>query len=624
MDEAKQRLFQEFPPVSPQAWTDKIVSDLKGASFEKKLIWKTGEGIDVNPFYTMEDLEGMTIPSSLPGEFPFVRGTKTDNSWLVRQDIDVDDYQASNEKAKFLIKNGVTSLGFHLKSDSLNAENMALLLDGICPEKTELNFRTCICKAAELTRLLVDYFKTIDVNLSDCHGSIEYNPFKKPLAKGVALDTEWINEAIAIINAGEALPHYRLSAVDACLLNDAGATIVQEAGYALAWGNELIRHWSQAGMPVEQVAKKIKFNFGVSSNYFLEIAKFRAVRWLWAEIVKGYDCPTDNSAFCTCSSKMNVHARTSMWNMTIYDAHVNLLRTQTEAMSAALAGVDSITIIVPPFNGAGGCIDLTNDFSERIARNQQLLLKEECHFDQVVDPAAGSYYIEALTQSIAEAARHLFVEVKERGGFTALANNGEIQRAVNEASKIRKNKLATRQRILVGTNQYPNFAEKMADTVTVAEAGNACAEGSISKLDFSRGASEFEALRFETEKRIKAPKVFLLPIGNHAMRLARAQFSSNFFSCAGFEIIDNSGYNSIEEGINAAFAKNADIIVLCSSDDEYATYAPEANRLIANKALLVVAGTPACMDDLKAIGIEYFIHVKSNVIEFINVISTML
>ena len=624
MAEAKDMLFSEFAPVSAQQWIDKITADLKGAPYEKKMIWKTGEGFDVNPFYSAEDIEGMANIASLPGEFPFVRGTKICNSWLVRQDIDVKDCKEANEKAKRLIAvSGVTSLGFHLSGDMVSAENVSALLDGICPEKTELNFKTCNQKTIELIGILAGYFKAKGADICKCKGSVGYNPFKKPLVKGKALGGEWVNDAVAVINAGDALPKYSVIAVDACYLSDAGSYITQELGYALAWGNDIIAKLSEAGVSVEKIAKKIKFNFGISSNYFLEIAKFRAARWLWAEIVKAYnpkcDCPQgccgDDCCkeMCTCACKMKAHARTSEWNKTIFDAHVNLLRTQTEAMSAALGGADSITVL--PFDDT---FKTPDEFSERIARNQQLLLKEECHFDKVADPAAGSYYIEVLTKSIADAAWKLFLDVEDKGGFAAIANNGDVQNAVNASNKDRRKMVATRRLTLLGTNQFPNFTEKAGNKIDESDCcccGCGCEEGGIVRLDFSRGASDFEDLRLATEKSGKTPKVFMLTIGNLAMRLARSQFSSNFFACAGYEVIDNLGFKTVEEGVKAAREKKADIIVLCSSDDEYVELAPEAYKLTEGKELFVVAGAPACADDLKAIGIEYFINVKSNVLE---------
>ena len=616
MAELKEKLFSEFAPVSTEEWMAKITADLKGVPFEKKLVWKTGEGFNVNPFYRAEDIEGLKTTESLPGEFPYVRGTKKEKDWKVRQNIEVCCFKGANEKALDLLTKGVTSLGFIIKGDEVNEENIATLLEGICPASVELNFNTCNCKAEKLIGILADYFKGKGVDAEKCYGSVNYDAFKKPLVKGKE-NSEWVEGAAAVLKAGQALPNYRVLAVNAFLFNNAGAYISQELGYALAWGNELMAKLTEAGFTADEVAKKIKFNFGISSNYFMEIAKFRAARWLWAEIVAAY------KPACECACKMVAHAQTSEWNMTVYDAHVNLLRSQTEAMSAALAGVDSIT--VRPFDKI---YQTPDDFSERIARNQQLLLKEECHLDKVVDPSAGSYYVEVLTNSLADVAWKLFLEVEEKGGFSVAVNAGEIQNAVNASNVARKKAVATRREILLGSNQYPNFTEVAADKIqekgSCCCGGGHCGEATIPALDFSRGASEFEALRMTTEKSGKTPKVFMLTIGNLAMRLARSQFSANFFGCAGYKIIDNLGFDTVEAGVEAAVKAGAEIVVLCSSDDEYAEFAPAAYKALAGRAEFVVAGAPACADDLKAQGIDQFVNVKSNVLETLKAFNAKL
>ena len=470
MAELKEKLFSEFAPVSTEEWMAKITADLKGVPFEKKLVWKTGEGFNVNPFYRAEDIEGLKTTESLPGEFPYVRGTKKDNDWKVRQNIEVTCFKGANEKALDILNKGVTSLGFIIKGSDVNAENIATLLDGICPECVELNFNTCNCKAEMLIGILADYFKGKGADLEKCKGSVNYDPFKKPLVKGKE-NENWVEAAAAVLKAGAALPGYKVLAVNAFYFNNAGAYISQELGYALAWGNELLAKLTEAGQDATEVAKKIKFNFGISSNYFMEIAKFRAARWLWAEIVAAY-----NPA-CQCACKMHVHAQTSEWNMTVYDAHVNLLRSQTEAMSAALAGVDSIT--VRPFDKT---YQTPDDFSERIARNQQLLLKEECHLDKVVDPSAGSYYVEVLTNSLADVAWKLFLEVEDKGGFGAEVASGEIQKAVNTSNEARKKAVATRREILLGTNQFPNFNEVAAEKIQNEAAGCCCVTIAVKRL----------------------------------------------------------------------------------------------------------------------------------------------
>ena len=421
--------------------------------------------------------------------------------------------------------------------------------------------------------------------------------------------SELIPTAKELIEILTPYPSFRCIAVNSLQLNNAGAYIYQELGYALAWGNQYLACMTEAGVPVDTAAQKIKFNFGISSNYFMEIAKFRAARLLWAQIVNEY------KPSCLCACQMIAHAETSHFNLTLFDAHVNLLRTQTEAMSAALAGVDSMT--VTPFDQA---YESPNEFSERIARNQQLLLKEEAHLNRIVDPAAGSYYIENLTVSIAKQAWELFLQVEEEGGMTAAVKAGRIQEAVNGSNKARHEAVSKRKEILLGTNQYPNFTELAGEKSPLTSAcccGNENEESDteFAALNTDRAASEFEALRLQTEHSGKRPKAFMLTIGNLAMRQARAQFSCNFLACAGYEVIDNLGFPSVEEGVKAAINAQADIIVLCSSDDEYAEYAIPAFQEVNGRALFIVAGAPACMDDLKAAGIENFIHVRCNVLE---------
>ena len=616
MANSKEKLFSDFAPVSTQEWMDKINVDLKGADYEKKLVWKTNEGFKVKPFYRKEDLEGMKTTEGLPGEYPYVRGTKKDNTWFVRQNIQVESPQEANAKALDILNKGVDSIGFSLKKKDLCPEFIETLLNNICADCIELNFSTCQGAVVALAKLLVDYFRKQGYNLENLKGSINYDPMGKMMVRGKDL-SNYVATAKELIETLAELPKYRCINVNAIELNNAGSYISQELGYALAWGNDYLHALVEAGVPADTAAKKIKFNFGISSNYFLEIAKFRAARMLWANIVNEY------KPACECACKMAVHAETSTFNLTLFDAHVNMLRTQTEAMSAALAGVDSMT--VSPFDKA---YQASDDFSERIARNQQLLLKEECHFDKVVDPAAGSYFIENLTVSIAQQAWNLFLQVEEEGGMLTAIKAGKVQAAINASNKARHEAVSKRKEILLGTNQYPNFSEssegKTPTTVSCCCGDNDSCEKPIATLDQSRAASEFEALRLETENSGKRPKAFMLTIGNLAMRQARAQFSCNFLACAGYEVIDNLGFPTIEEGVEAALKANADIVVLCSSDDEYAEYAVPAYQALNGRAMFIVAGAPACMEDLKAAGIEHFIHVRCIVLETLKHFNALL
>ncbi len=603
MAENKERLFDQFPEVSYAEWRAKVEADLKGADFNKKLVWRTNEGFDVQPVYRAEDIADFKTTDSLPGQYPYVRGTRTDNDWLTRQNIIADSAEEANKTALDVLTKGVTSLGFKVG----DAADVATLLKDIDLGKVEINLTCCPGKVVEVAKALVAAVAAAGAT-DTFRGSIDYNPLRRQFRHGV----EGVDSAAITATAAELLDvvapvaGLRCLSVDSDILANAGAFIYQESGYALAWGAQWMTLLTEAGRSADEVAMRIKFNMCVSSNFFMEIAKFRAARMLWAQIVEQYGASE-------AAAKMMVNASTSRFNQTIYDAHVNLLRSQTETFSACVGGVDSI--VTTPFDTPYKTPDA---FSERIARNQQFLLKEESHLDKVVDPAGGSYYVEELTVSIAKEAWKLFLETEEEGGFFACVGEGKVQKAVNESCAKRHTDVARRKEILLGTNQYPNINEKASDKIETTGCKCHCGcghEDGPNALTNKRAATDFEELRLATEAAAKRPKVFMLTIGNLAMRLARAQFSTNFFGCAGYEIIDNLGFDTVEAGVDAALEKGADIVVLCSSDDEYAELAPAAFKYLDGRAEFVVAGNPACTDELKAAGINDFVHVRCNVLD---------
>ena len=614
MAEEKLNMLAEFPAISAKTWKEKIVADLKGADFDKKLVWRTSEGFNVQPYYRQEDLKGLKTTVSAPGQFPYVRGTKTTNEWAIRQNIcATKNARKANAKALDILNKGVTSLGFCLNAEKLSYRYIKTLLEGIKLDAVAINFNVCACKAPELANILVRLVGRSGYDFKAVTGSINVDPIKNMLLKGKPLTKEQVTEKIvATVKAAKTLVNYRVVGVNSVALNNSGAYCAQELAYALAWGAEYMTMMTEAGLPNYLAARSIRFNMGIGGNYFMELAKFRAARLLWAKIVEAYKAPVFTAAFKE-AAKMNVSAETSRFNMTIFDAYVNMLRTQTETMSAALAGVDEI--VVTPFDAT---YEEPTEFAERIARNQQLLLKEESHFDKVVDPAAGSYYIENLTNSIAEEAWKQFLAIQEEGGMYELVAAGKVQEAMAATLKARLSDVAKRKEVILGSNQFPNFTEKAGKKIKEVACGCCCAkpENAIATLPVARAAEEFEALRLETEAAKKQPVAFMLTIGNLAMRIARAQFSCNFFACAGYKVIDNNGFKSVAEGIKAARKAKADIIVLCSSDDEYATYAPQAwLQLEDAKEVFVVAGAPACTEDLQKLGIENFINVRVNVLE---------
>jgi len=602
-------LFNEFPPVSTTEWQAKIEADLKGKDFEKTLVWRTNEGFNVRPFYRGEDLEKVNYLNTLPGQFPFVRGNKTNgNEWYIRQDIQVTTPEEANKKALEVLQKGINSLGFVFKGcTEVTVSDLEVLLKEISLDAIEVNLVSC-CKSVNNGKALAQYITKKYGADAKVVASVKVDPIGSFTRHG-SFDEAVYAEMKELVEETNTLDNFRSIAVTGKNFRDAGSSIVQELGFSIAMGAEYLSKLTEAGLNIDDVACSIKFNFGVGANYFMEIAKLRAARLLWAKVVEAFNPK------CECSSKMIIHSENTIFNKTVYDPYVNLLRTQTEAMSAVLGGTDSLTVL--PFNAI---YEETNDISERIARNQQILLKEESHFDKIADPAAGSYYIETLTDSIAEQAWKLFLDVQEKGGYVAAFKEGFVQAQVKATSTKMDSAIATRKENLLGTNQFPNFTEYMQKELDaevfskkVCKSENAIAE----PLARYRGAQAFETLRYATDvysKENKRPLVFMLTVGSLAMRKARAQFACNFFAVAGFDVIEGKGYDSVEDGVADAVEADAAIVVICSSDDEYAELAPAAAEMLIDP-IFVVAGSPACKEELEAKGIKNFIHVRSNLLE---------
>ncbi len=600
----QEKLFAEFPAVPTAQWEEAITADLKGADYERKLVWRTGEGFNVRPYYRAENLEGLRFLGSQAGEFPYVRGTHAHNRWRVHQTVTVADASTANAKALQLLGSGVDSLGFHIAKADFSAAELDTLLRDIHLPAVDLVF--CGEKMGRFADLVLAKLEKEGIAKEDARIMFVIDPLVKNLSsKGDFCSPdgkECFDRIAELLRKTKDYKHIRVINVSAQIFGNSGSTIVEELAFALSAGHDYLVRLTEAGLTVDEVARKMRFSLSVSSNYFLEIAKLRAARMLWANIVKGYN-PEKN-----CAGKMLIHAETSRWNQTVYDPYVNMLRGTTEAMSAAIGGVHSLE--VTPFDRA---FEAPTEFAKRIARNVELLLKHESHFDQVVDPAGGSYYIENLTQSIADEAWKLFLEIEEKGGYTAAYKAGVIVEKVKASAANKDKNIATRRQILLGANQFPNFTEVAPAEITADTVTRAAAEGNV--LTPYRGAMAFEEMRLHVDRSGMQPYAFMLTCGNLAMARARAQFSCNFFACAGIRVQDNTFFKSLEDGVAAALESKAEIVVVCASDDDYAEAAPKIKELLGGKAILVVAGAPACAPELEAQGITNFINVKSNVLE---------
>ncbi|MGD8747529.1 MAG: methylmalonyl-CoA mutase family protein [Balneolaceae bacterium] len=652
----KQSLFSEFPPVSTEEWEGVIAKDLKGANYKEKLRWNTGEGLAPLPFYRREDLV------DIERRGPIARSDENDNHWEICEAVFANDISSANAAGRNALDRGATALQFQLslqRTEGMlggdlggipiqNQHDFSELLKDIPLGDISIYFDSGMISPA-LLAMLWNEVHNRNIKADDIRASFLYDPFSFTLHHGQLPKTNYVSikDDIKQITAftNKNLPHVRPLGIDARAYHNAGGTIIQELAYGLSTASAFLSILTEAGFEVDEVARSLHFKFGIGSRYFLEIAKFRAARLLWKNLLKAYG---GDPAVTECF----IQGETSRWNKTLYDPYTNMLRTSTEGMSAAIAGCDSITVL--PFDEHYRQPD---SFSERIARNSQLILRDEAYLDKVIDPSAGSYYIENLTEEIGGKAWDLFRDIELEGGLMKAIENGTVQAAIGKSQQQRDHTIATRERIFVGTNQYPNPDDKMEEkidsryqTVSLVKSDkNFTLNGENLPKDLAkafskdagigdlvpelvgygkhqlrtikpyRGTQVFEELRLATEHNDYTPKVLMLPLGTRRMRKARSGFASNFFGCVGYDIEEPIGYDNIQEAVNAVQKYAPDIAVICGSDKEYRELVPEICKAVTKlekRPQLVLAGYPkADVDTYKDAGIDEFIYTGSNVLE---------
>lgn len=617
----KLAILDDFPAISTEQWEAVIQGDLKGADYNKKLVWMTDEKLAIRPYYREEALTTISSQlSPIPGQFPFLRGTKAHNHWTIRQGIDGPSLKDANAAAREALARGADAVSFYGAelggADPQSADEAKALLAGI---DAPVSFRAQT-KAGRVLAVLIEAAGRGDVSLSKI--SVDFDPLHDLLLTGGSAQSgaELFAGAAALLRATAKFQGMRPLAVRAGQIAEAGGTAVHELADAIAAGTEYLAALTAEGLGVDEVAGAIHFDMAVSTNYFFEIAKLRALRFLWAQVVDQFHPASRESA------KALVTATASRWDATVYDRHMNLLRGTTKTMSAAIGGADVIETL--PFDTA---LDAADDFSRHLARNTQIVLKKESYFDRAVDPGAGSYYLETLTDSLAREAWGLFQKIEAHGGYLKAIEGGLIQAEV-EAARAKKDKgISGRFRNILGTNQFPNGKEKvLADVQRKTPAPPVPGKYAIqvTPLPPYRGADGYEALRLRTERYVAAgnknPRFVLLEYGDLKMRKARVGFSMNFIACAGFDLATKFTENTPEAAAKTAAEAHADVIVLCSSDDEYLPMAKPLIELLKGTTPVIVAGSPATMDQLKADGVADFIHIRSNALEVLSAWQTKL
>lgn len=675
----EENLFAEFKPSTYEEWKEESVKLLKGAPFDKKMYSKTPEGIVLKPIYNKEDID---FEVSLPGYDGYVRGVSPDGNkgapWKIDQQIYASTPAEFNRLALEALNKGQTALEIRLdcpSSRGVDADESEAgrvgcgglsvstkkdfdeALKGIETGCVEINISTA-SRAAGIAALL--YASQKGKKLS---GGIRFDPIGTLAARGklgrslgCAFDEMF---ALASYNAKN-MPGFGAIGVDAMPYSSAGASAVEELGAAMANAAAYLREMLARGMATDEAAPLVRFRLSLDSNFFMTVAKLRAARVLWAKIVEAFGGSED-------SRKIRVNARTSVYNKTVYDPYVNMLRTATEAFSGVIGGCDSMT--VSPFDEI---MRKPDEFSSRIARNQQIILQEECNLTDVIDPAGGSYFVETLTKELAAKAWEFFVKIEAAGGIAKALESGMVQDAIAATAAGKKKLLDTRRSSVVGTNNYANLGEKLLEKpacecektfrersaeVSAAKSGvkvdigpakgaeafeklvEAAGEGaglsalskavcgcggaetSVKPLEIRRAVEHFEALRKASadfkEKTGAGPKIFLATMGPLVQHKIRADFIRGFFQVGGFDVIYPNGFQTPEDAAKAFAESGAKYAVICSTDDTYPELVPPtAKALKAAKAgsVVLLAGipNPDFEQSYKDAGLDGSISIKSN------------
>ena len=675
----EENLFAEFKPSTYEEWKEESVKLLKGAPFDKKMYSKTPEGIVLKPIYNKEDVN---FEVSLPGYDDYVRGVSAEGNkgspWKIDQQIYASTPREFNKLALDALNKGQTALEIRLdcpSSRGVDADESEAgrvgkcglsvsvkkdfdeALKGIETDCVEINISTA-SRAAGAAAILYASQKGKKLSVG-----IRFDPIGTLAERGkldrkleCAFDEMF---ALASYNAKN-MPSFGAIGVDAMPYSSAGASAVEELGAAMATAAAYLREMLARGMSIDETAPLVRFRLSLDSNFFMTIAKLRAARVLWAKIVEAFGGSEE-------SRKIRVNAKTSVYNKTVYDPYVNMLRTATEAFSGVIGGCDSMT--VSPFDEI---MRKPDEFSSRIARNQQIILQEECNLTDVIDPAGGSYFVETLTKELAGKAWEFFVKIEAAGGIVKALEAGMVQDAVAATAAGKKKLIDTRRSSVVGTNNYANLGEKLlekpacecekifkerAAEVSAAKSGakvdlgsakgaeaieklvEAAGEGagisalsqalchcgsaetSVKPLGIRRAVEHFEALREASadfkEKTGSGPKIFLATMGPLVQHKIRADFIRGFFQVGGFDVIYPNGFQTPEDAAKAFAESGAKYAVICSTDDTYPELVPPVAKAIkAAKAgsVVLLAGipNPDFEQSYKDAGLDGSISIKSN------------
>ncbi len=696
------RLPAEFPPVGYGDWHRLVETELKGALFEKRMFSSTYEGITLKPIYRPEDIANLPHVNSFPGFAPFVRGTSAGGyavePWAISQEIICSSPSEFNHEARNSLAGGLNALNMVLDTATRNGRDpdwanpdevgsgglsiatlrdLEQALEGVDLRNTFLFVRSG-ASGMPFAALLMALMRKRKQRPSLLRGCIEMDPLGVLSHEGTlpqSMEGAYREMAALTRWAADHAPRVQTICAHSRAWHEAGGNAVQELAFTLATGIEYIREMHRRELDVNTVAPRIRFAVTVGQNLFMEIAKLRALRMLWARAVVVLGGNPD-------AQKLSLHVRTSQWNKSVCDPHNNILRATVEALAGVLGGCDSMQV---------GAFDevahAPNDLSRRNARNTQLILQKECNLTRVIDPVGGSWFAEVLTSELASHAWPLFQEIEKLGGMAAALRTGFAQEAIHAVAAERIHAAACRRDSIVGVNQYANpkeqpkeqpledatlFHRRRAQQVAshrtslddpdseivlkrlsnivnfmgeglFAECLEAVSAGAtlgeivrairihdhphppIVPVRITRAAVPFERLRAAMERHVasqhKRPQVFLCNMGPLRDHKARADFSRGFLSAGGYDVVSAEGFGTPEAAVQGFVASGARIAVICSTDNNYPVLVPplvEGIRAVRPDAVIALAGFPKDQIEAhKKTGVDEFIHIRADAVQLL-------
>ena len=686
--------LDEFTPPTDEEWKAACEALLKGAPFEKKMFTKTYEGITFDPMYTRKHTEDILPKGVMPGMGDYLRGVDAagyiGKPWGIAQACDETLPAENNELLRHENDKGATI--YHIVLDTASragvdarqaeavgdtgtsvttVEDMHVLLTGLDLAKFPL-YVYAGANAVPLLALVAAARRASGEDMAEVRGIVGADPIGALAADGklpASLDAHYDSLAAAARWATANAPHLRTVFVRSDVYSNGGANDVQEVASVLATATAYLRALCERGLTIDEAASQIAFAFSMGANFFLQIAKLRAVRPLWAQIVGAFGGSAE-------AQKMRIHARPALFFKTIYDPYVNMLRNTTEIFSGVVGGIDSFESA--PFDEP---IRKGDEFSRRIARNVQIMLQEEFGLLQPIDPAGGSWAVETLTRQMKEKIWAEFQRIEKEGGIVAALRAGSLQESVAAVLAARFKNADLRRDRIVGNNMYPNMTETLLETraedtaalkaqrtadidaylsdidvkhrdealaslrqthsvdnaveaalagATIAELMTAVTEGNgaetVTAIAPHRWSERFEALRQRTEE-YKAEKndnvkIFLANMGPIPQHKARADFTTGFLQVGAFEVLGNDGFKTVEEAADAARASGADAVVICSTDATYPeivpALAPKLHEVLPKARVFLAGAAPKdLLETYKEAGIDEYISVRANCYEIL-------